>query len=43
MDGGNRYAAAVVTVNDQGVSVIIRETFKHSSLQNVCSFPSKAK
>lgn len=43
MDGGNKYAAAVVTVNDRGVSVMIRETFKHRSLQNVCSFPSKAK
>lgn len=43
MDGGNEYAAAVVTVNDQGVSVIIHETFKHRSLQNVGSFPSKAK
>lgn len=43
MDGGNEYAAAVVTVNDQGISMIIRETFKHRSLQNVCSFPSKAK
>ena len=43
MDGGNKYAAAVLTVNDQGVSVIIRETFKHRSLQNMCSFPSKAR
>ena len=43
MDGGNRYTAAVVAVSEQGVSVIIRETFKHPSLQNVCSFPSKAK
>ena len=43
IDGGNRYAAAAVTVNDQGVSVIIRETFKHRDLQNVCSFPTKAK
>jgi len=43
MDGGNKYTAAVVAVNDQGVSIIIRETFKHHSLQNVCSFPSKAK
>ena len=43
MDGGNKYTAAVVAVNEQGVSVIIRETFKHRSLQNVCSFPSKAK
>ena len=43
IDGGNKYAAAVVTVNGQEVSVIIRETFKHRSLQNVCSFPYKAK
>ncbi len=28
-------------MNEQGVSVIIRETFKHPSLQNICSFPSK--
>ena len=43
MDGGNKYAAAVVTVNGQGVSVIIQETFKHPDLQNVCSFPTKPK
>ena len=41
--GGNKYTAAVVMVNGQEVSVLIRETFKHRSLQNVCSFPSKAK
>ncbi len=43
MSGGNKYTAAVVTVNEQEVSVIIRETFKHHSLRNVCSFPSKVK
>ncbi|MEC9014477.1 MAG: tetratricopeptide repeat protein [Chloroflexota bacterium] len=43
MDGGNEYAAAVVTVNVDSVSIIIKETFKHRSLQNVCSFPTKAK
>ena len=43
MGSGNEYAAAVVAVNDQGISVMIRETFKHRSLQNVCSFPFKAK
>ncbi|PKB71898.1 MAG: hypothetical protein BZY87_03425 [SAR202 cluster bacterium Io17-Chloro-G6] len=43
MSGGNKYTAAVVTVNEQGVSIIIRETFKHASLGNVCSFPSKVK
>ena len=43
MDGGNKYAAAVVTVNDYDVSIIIKETFKHRSLQNVGSFPTRAK
>ena len=43
MDGGNKYAAAVVTVDDESVSIIIKETFKHRSLQNVCSFPTRAK
>ena len=43
MDGGNQYAAAVVTVVDDSVSIIIKETFKHRSLQNVCSFPTRAK
>ena len=43
MSGGNEYTAAVVAVNEQGVSVIIRETFKHRSLQNVCSIPSRVK
>jgi len=43
MDGGNKYAAVVAIVNGDEVSVIIKETFKHRSLQNVSSFPSKAK
>jgi hypothetical protein len=43
IEGGNTYAAAIIVVNDQGISVIIRETFRHRSLQNVCSFPTKSK
>ncbi|MDA0264515.1 MAG: tetratricopeptide repeat protein [Chloroflexi bacterium] len=43
IEGGNRYTAAVVTVGEEGVTVIIRETFKDRGLQNVCSFPSKLK
>ncbi|HLF05022.1 MAG TPA: hypothetical protein VI855_07370 [Dehalococcoidia bacterium] len=43
LDGGNQYAAAVIGVNDRGISVIIRETFRHSSQQGVCSFPSRSK
>ena len=30
-------------MNEQGVSIIIRETFKHPSLGNICSFPTKVK
>ncbi len=43
MDGGNKYDAAIVGVNDHGVSVIIRETHRDRSLRKVCSFPSKTK
>ncbi len=43
MEGGNKYTAAVVAVNEDRVSVIIRETFKHRSLRNICSFPSRVK
>ena len=42
MCGGNEYDAAIVSVNQQTVSVIIRETFRHGNLQNACSFPSKS-
>jgi hypothetical protein len=42
MDGGNKYSAVVVSVNDEGVSIMVRETFKHPSLQNMCSFPSQS-
>ena len=41
MCGGNEYDAAIVSINQQTVSVIIRETFHHGNLQNACSFPSK--
>lgn len=43
MGGGNQYAAAVIGVNDRRISVIIRETLRHPSLQGVCSFPSKSR
>ena len=43
MLGGNNYDAAIIGVNDQGISIIIRETHRHRSLRNVCSFPSKTK
>jgi len=43
MKGGNQYEAAIVSVNGHSVSVIIRETYRHPSLQKVCSFPTKSK
>ena len=43
MGGGNKYEAAVIGVNTQGISIIIRETYRHRSLRDVCSFPGKTK
>lgn len=43
MDGGNKYDAAVISVNGQKISMIIRETYRDRSLQNVCPFPTKTK
>jgi hypothetical protein len=43
INGGNRYEAAIIGVNDRGISVIIRETYRHTSLHNVCSFPTKSR
>lgn len=43
ISGGNRYDAAVVGVNDWGVSVIIREAYRHPSLHSISSFPTSAR
>ena len=43
MLGGNRYDSAIIGVNNQGISIIIREIFRHRSLHNVCSFPTRTK
>ena len=40
--GGNTYAAAVIGVSDEGISIIIHETHRDRSLQHVASFPSRA-
>ncbi len=42
IDGGNKYSAAVVTVNEDGISIMIRETFKHHSLHNTVSFSNQS-
>jgi len=43
MEGGNRYEAAIIGINERGISAIIRESYCHPSLHNVCSFPSKGR
>ncbi len=42
IEGGNTYAAAILGVNGEGISVIIHETSRHRSLQNVASFTTRA-
>lgn len=42
MQGGNRYAAAVTTVTDHSVTLIVRETYQHPSQRGKFSFPPKA-
>ncbi len=43
IDGGNRYEAAIIGVNDWGISLVIRETYRHPSLHNICSFPTSGR
>ena len=43
MAAGNRYEAAVIRIDQRGVSVILRETYRDPSMRNVCSFPARAK
>ena len=40
MVGGNQYAAAVVGVEVDGLSIMLRETSQHPALRHVVSFPS---
>jgi tetratricopeptide (TPR) repeat protein len=42
IEGGNRYAAAVTTVAENAITVIIRETYQHPSQRGKFSFPPKA-
>lgn len=43
MAAGNKYEAAVVGTNQQGISVILLETYRHPSMRGVGSFPARAK
>jgi hypothetical protein len=42
IETGNRYTAAVTTVGDNAISIIIRETYQHPSNRGKFSFPPKA-
>ena len=42
IEGGNAYAAAIIGVNDQGISITIHETRRDRRLLNVASFPTRA-
>jgi hypothetical protein len=41
MAGGNKYTAAIVTANENAISVIIRETYQDPSQIDQVSFPGK--
>ncbi len=41
INGGNKYAAAITSLNQSGVRVIIKETFQHPDQVGKVSFPSK--
>lgn len=41
MKGGNQYDATVTSVSELGLTIIIRETFKHPSQIGTVSFPSR--
>jgi tetratricopeptide (TPR) repeat protein len=42
IEAGNRYAAAVTTVSEGTITIIIRETYQHPSNRGKFSFPPKA-
>lgn len=42
IESGNRYAAAVTTVSDTSITLIVRETYQHPSQRGKFSFPPRA-
>ncbi len=42
IEGGNTYAAAIIGVSEGGISIMMHETSRHRSLQNVASFQTRA-
>ena len=41
IEGGNTYEAAIIGASGEGISIVIHETSRHRSLQNVASFPGR--
>src|SRR5207244_1740013 len=41
MNGGNKYAAALMNVDESAPRIIIRETFQHASQAGRVSFPTR--
>ena len=41
VEGGNTYSANITSAGEEGVTVIIRETYRHPSQSNKTSFPAK--
>jgi hypothetical protein len=41
MEGGNRYSAALVSVSEERVTVLIRETYQDPSQSGQLSFPPR--
>lgn len=41
MAGGNKYAASIISSNENNVTIIIRETYQHPSQAGQPSFPSR--
>ena len=41
IQGGNRYAAAVTSVQEQSLVIMIKETYQHRSQHGTVSFPNK--
>ena len=39
MEGGNRYTAAITSLDEDGVKIMIREVFRHPSQAGTPSFP----
>jgi len=42
MEGGNKYTAAIVSMNNDKARILVRETFQHPSQSGRLSFPVKA-